>query len=896
MKKFLIVLLIGLLQWSTGTSQSLVPIMNFGTHQQINGYGDHIYVLSGKLEAMKLSAYNIKTGGQPKVLLKDIDGTHGYQSNYIRYVQRNGKVYAVAQTLANGLSLYEMDGRSAKLVVSLGASSDVVESMKLTKDNKGVFLSIHKFRYSLESKITFYDFTSSTHTELAKVNIRYRQEGYMPILGNQLYFPYRDSVTQDRQLWVSDGTKAGTQEFKPTTAPSSSKFSDAPQLFNGRIYFGGELKGKSNWFWTDGTKVETVLDKQTNEPLAVSTFNTYATDKYLVFGQRGIKGLGIMNKDHEYSLLSEEYIGWMAPTEDKIFFHGLYDPGLGWNRSVHHSRLFMSDGTKAGTGPAPDSEVQNDFAYMGQLIGFKGLAYFMKITSEDNATILQSDGTSKGTKVLMDSIDQFQPDSTFYGETSRTTNFLSLNNNLYVILPDKAGGSILYRLSHRAMKTTIATFYDANGNGQRDKEDYFLYNFPLVIGKNELKLSSNRSGEVLLNLESGNYSVTSPLTDQEWTFTNHLNNEATVKLPRDKNKLVYIGIKPTKEFHDVSGYLGHGRPVCSSGIPFVINVKNTGSEMADVQVNFEYDQSFSYLESSLTPTSLDTLKSTAQWKISDLKPLTIRKIVVYMKSPTFESMGDSFFYNVSFDMLDGSKIVASDSMSLENVLFCSYDPNDKLVSPSREFGDIYRGEKLKYTIRFQNTGNDTAFNVRIVDSLSRQLDLSTLKILGSSHAMEWHLDDAGQMTFFFDDIYLPDSATNDMESQGFLDYEVYPKTTMSFGERIQTKAFIFFDKNPAIVTNITDNILIDPTSLSNLGEKKEAIRAFPNPVSNELHLTFAKPGASKIQVTSLLGHEILLMESNNDHVVLSTEQWTSGVYLVHIEREGKEEVMKVIKE
>jgi uncharacterized repeat protein (TIGR01451 family) len=55
----------------------------------------------------------------------------------------------------------------------------------------------------------------------------------------------------------------------------------------------------------------------------------------------------------------------------------------------------------------------------------------------------------------------------------------------------------------------------------------------------------------------------------------------------------------------------------------------------------------------------------------------------------------------------------------------SYDPNDKAASP-RGLGDdhyILPNEPLNYTIRFQNTGNDTAFTVVIRDTLDMDLDI-----------------------------------------------------------------------------------------------------------------------------------------------------------------------------
>ncbi|MCB0556652.1 MAG: hypothetical protein KDD02_24110, partial [Phaeodactylibacter sp.] len=61
--------------------------------------------------------------------------------------------------------------------------------------------------------------------------------------------------------------------------------------------------------------------------------------------------------------------------------------------------------------------------------------------------------------------------------------------------------------------------------------------------------------------------------------------------------------------------------------------------------------------------------------------------------------------------------------------------NDKQGFP-RGYGDehyIYPGTDLEYLVRFQNTGNDTAFLVVIRDTLSEFLDIATVRPGAASH-------------------------------------------------------------------------------------------------------------------------------------------------------------------
>jgi hypothetical protein len=65
--------------------------------------------------------------------------------------------------------------------------------------------------------------------------------------------------------------------------------------------------------------------------------------------------------------------------------------------------------------------------------------------------------------------------------------------------------------------------------------------------------------------------------------------------------------------------------------------------------------------------------------------------------------------------------VTADTQSFQQIVSCSLDPNDKIVLPEGLMQIIVRfnDEELQYTIRFQNTGTDTAFLVFVMILLTR---------------------------------------------------------------------------------------------------------------------------------------------------------------------------------
>ena len=174
----------------------------------------------------------------------------------------------------------------------------------------------------------------------------------------------------------------------------------------------------------------------------------------------------------------------------------------------------------------------------------------------------------------------------------------------------------------------------------------------------------------------------------------------------------------------------------------------------------------------------------------------------------------------------------------------SYDPNDKQAFP-KGYDDehfIFANTDLEYLIRFQNTGSDTAFRVIIRDTLSFDLDITSVQAGVGSHPYTFNIYDERVLKFTFDNINLPDSAANELESHGFIKFKVSQKVDNPLGTLILNKAGIYFDYNEPVITNETfhlvgqDFIPIDVTGVNPPPSSKASIKFHPNPFTE--HITF----------------------------------------------------------
>ncbi len=201
---------------------------------------------------------------------------------------------------------------------------------------------------------------------------------------------------------------------------------------------------------------------------------------------------------------------------------------------------------------------------------------------------------------------------------------------------------------------------------------------------------------------------------------------------------------------------------------------------------------------------------TLSWNFTNLTYDSLH-ITPVINVTTNGQIGDTVCFLVMIDPMAGDADTTNNYKSYCFPVVNGYDPNDKQVYPQGECIPNYvlNGEPLTYTVRFQNTGNADAINIHILDTLDADLDLNSLRVIGNSHYLITEILPGNVMKFRFDNIHLPDSGTNELLSHGYVIYEVKPLAGTPDYTLIENTSHIYFDFNPAIVTNTTGNTLVD---------------------------------------------------------------------------------------
>ncbi len=237
-----------------------------------------------------------------------------------------------------------------------------------------------------------------------------------------------------------------------------------------------------------------------------------------------------------------------------------------------------------------------------------------------------------------------------------------------------------------------------------------------------------------------------------------------------------------------------------------------------------------------------------------------------------------------------------------------YDPNNKEAEPEGMTGTyhyISETQDIDYTIHFQNTGTDTAIKVIIRDTLSPLLEPYEVIPGASSHNCIFSFEGAGKLKFSFPSIHLPDSGADIEKSKGFITFHVNQKAGNMPGSILYNTASIYFDSNPAIVTNTVFHTIGIPEILSQsfpASEPESSVQFYPNPAREWGTVLFELDEYQNVSI-ELLDFSGKMLElvsdgywsAGNHQVQVKTAGLAAGIYFLLIRTRDRAQVIKLLK-
>jgi len=382
-------------------------------------------------------------------------------------------------------------------------------------------------------------------------------------------------------------------------------------------------------------------------------------------------------------------------------------------------------------------------------------------------------------------------------------------NGIVVLIPNYPLSTEQCESGYGRLSGTV--YHDLNANGNQDPEDAAMALQPVLVTPEEAYAYSSLQGYEVDLLTPGTRTISLVHDETIWGLSAGSGGQVVEVTQLDTTITgIDFGLFPLLDTAVVQCALTSAPTRCWMLIPQTINVLNQGTTVPDLMVSLTMDPLITFMSSVPAPDSI--AGDTIYWHIDDLPLFDQASIMLQVLMPDVNSIGVVLQGNVRcYEVVDGGGLTDLNENAWSSTLTCAYDPNDKLVEPSGmgPVGAIpIETEWLTYTVRFQNTGNDTAFAVVIRDQLSTRLDRSSLEVLATSHDLTgMTLTSGGLAAFHFDNILLPDSGTNELESHGFVRFRLRLQENLPHGTEIRNDAGIYFDLNPPVITNTVLNTI-----------------------------------------------------------------------------------------
>jgi uncharacterized repeat protein (TIGR01451 family) len=257
---------------------------------------------------------------------------------------------------------------------------------------------------------------------------------------------------------------------------------------------------------------------------------------------------------------------------------------------------------------------------------------------------------------------------------------------------------------------------------------------------------------------------------------------------------------------------------------------------------------------------------------------------------TTANTGDKICVNIELTSYLGDNDTSNNTYEYCYTVVNSHDPNMKEVYPV----NVEPGYQdwFTYTVHFQNTGAAPAMNIRVSDTLSNNLDLSTFRIVNYSH--DNVVTRTGNiLNARFPHIMLPDSTSNPEGSKGFIQYRVKPKPGLANGTTIENTAYIYFDYNTPVITNTTINQFVEPLAVGAFQHNSE-IHVYPNPGTGKFNISLSAQiyKELKVEVFNLLGELILRQTFTGNTALIDLSGQTPGVYILRVNNKFNQRLIK----
>jgi len=357
------------------------------------------------------------------------------------------------------------------------------------------------------------------------------------------------------------------------------------------------------------------------------------------------------------------------------------------------------------------------------------------------------------------------------------------------------------------------TFIDLNNNSILDAGEPPAQgiNVQVNTSPNPINGFTGNNGRFSVYVPNGDFTVQIAPPNQFITASTSQNVSIA-----DNDTNLFFPLTLSPDYYEIEAVFNPGLMVAGFDQNSSIVIQNTGNSVSNLSLTITLPDNQPFVSSVPAPTNVSG--SVVTYLISSIAAYTNYpiSIITYLPPPPTFMPGDEITWTLNLSPLPNEESDANNVYSYTLLVLSSYDPNDKTMMKGSRITPalVNAGEDFHYRIRFQNTGNYPASFIHVRDTLEAGLNPSTIRMLSASHEYSLTVTNNVYLDWFFPNIQLPDSTSDPEGSQGYILFSIQPVLPVSEGTQIENTAHIYFDFNPAIITNTEVTTIETPTAIS----------------------------------------------------------------------------------
>jgi hypothetical protein len=333
-----------------------------------------------------------------------------------------------------------------------------------------------------------------------------------------------------------------------------------------------------------------------------------------------------------------------------------------------------------------------------------------------------------------------------------------------------------------------------------------------------------------------------------------------------------------------------------------IYFKNVGSNTVTQTMKYVMDTSFTFIWSS--PTITAQVGDTLYYSINSLKPDSFSNVLLLFNISASLPLGSTIktkaIFNQASDLtpwnnIDSVSKIASLTSPKNVTINPGFNTNSLQVNKPLYFDG---NEELTYKINYQNRSGYLAKDLIVIDSLDKNIDINSLKLIYSKHTITNLVVKNRAVILKFKQCNIPDSSQSPNHSKGEIVFSVKAKQGLPVNTPIFNSALTLFDIYESVETNKTLNRIkgYDVGVKEFVNVKKESfVKLFPNPTNEYCYVYSGEKDLQKVALYDLAGRKLMeVIEIQGNILDLDTKEILSGVYIIQTTVENKVYTNKLV--